>query len=126
VGRGQPGSSITSRADAAAEAAYWDEHLTDPDVAEGEVVQVEVARPLTSTFSLRLPAAELDAIRQAASKANVSVSEWVRTACAAALDSPEVRSVVDRAALQRLVERLRQRLQEESSELSELSRMLAS
>jgi hypothetical protein len=68
----------------------------------------------------------LDAIRQAASEANVSVSEWVRTACAAALDSPKVRSVVDRVALQRLVERLRQRLEEESGELAKLSRMLAS
>lgn len=121
---------MASKGDSAADAAYWNEHLTDPDVDDGEVVEVTVARPLTSTFSLRIPAAELDVIRAEASNAGVSVSEWVRTACAAALSTPENRQMVEilanRAALQQLVRRLRELVELESSELAQLSRLLAS
>ena len=66
------------------------------------MVEIEVARPLTSTFSLRIPASELDAIRTEASNAGVSVFEW-RTACTAALSTQENLQVVEilanRAAL---------------------------
>lgn len=121
---------MTSKSDPEADAAYWNEHLTDPDVDEGEVVEVAVARPLTSTFSLRIPASELDAIRAEASNAGVSVSEWVRTACATALGTEESRQLVEilanRAALQQLVRRLRALVEQESSELAHLSRLLAS
>ncbi|MGH3903692.1 MAG: hypothetical protein ACRDTE_05805 [Pseudonocardiaceae bacterium] len=85
---------MTSKGDPEADAAYWNEHLTDPDVDEGEVVEVEIARPLSSTFSLRIPAAELDAVRAEASNAGVSVSEWVRTACATALGTEETRQMI--------------------------------
>ena len=116
--------------DPAVDAVYWNKHLTDPDVDEGEVIEVEVARPLTSTFSLRIPASELDAIRTEASNAGVSVSEWVRTACATALGTEQARQMVDllanRAALQQLVRRLRELVEQESSELAHLSRLLAS
>lgn len=121
---------MASKGDTTADAAYWNEHLTDPDIDDGEVVEVEVARPLTSTFSLRIPASELDAIRAEASNAGVSVSEWVRTACTTALSTQENRQVVEilanRAALQQLVRRLRELVEQESSELAHLSRLLAS
>ena len=121
---------MTSKGNPEVDAVYWNEHLTDPDVDEGEVLEVEVARPLTSTFSLRIPAAELDAIRVAASNAGVSVSEWVRTACATALGTEETRQVIDllanRAELQQLVRRLRTLVTQESNELAHLSRLLAS
>jgi hypothetical protein len=121
---------MASKGNPAADAAYWNEHLADPDIDDGEVVEVEIARPLTSTFSLRIPAAELDAIRAAASNAGVSVSEWVRTACTTALSTPENQQMVEilanRAALQQLVQRLRELVDQESSELAHLSRLLAS
>lgn len=121
---------MESKGNSAADAAYWNEHLTDPDIDDGEVVEVTVARPLTSTFSLRIPVAELDAIRVEASDAGVSVSEWVRTACATALSTQENRQAVEilanRATLQQLVRRLRELAEQESSELAHLSRLLAS
>jgi hypothetical protein len=121
---------MASKGNPAADAAYWNEHLDNPDIDDGEVVEVDVARPLTSTFSLRIPAAELDAIRAEASNAGVSVSEWVRTACTTALSTPENRQVAEilanRAALQQLVRRLRELVEQESSELAHLSRLLAS
>ncbi|MDQ3886984.1 MAG: hypothetical protein M3308_08275 [Actinomycetota bacterium] len=121
---------MTSKGNPAADAAYWNEHLTDPEIDDGEVVEVEVARPLTSTFSLRIPAAELDAIRAEASNAGVSVPEWVRTACTIALSTQENRQIIEslanRAALQQLVRRLYALVKQESNELARLSRLLAS
>ena len=121
---------MASNDDQAEDSDYWNEHLTDPDVDEGEVVEVDVARPLASTFSLRIPAAELDAIRVEAGNAGISVSEWVRTVCVTALSTAETRQVVDllanRAALQQLVRRLWMLVEQESSELAHLSRLLAS
>jgi hypothetical protein len=121
---------MTNKGDPALDAVYWNEQLADFDVDEGEVVEVEITRPLTSTFSLRIPAAELDAIRAAASNAGVSVSEWVRTACVTALGAEDTQQVVDllanRAELQQLVRRLRALVAQESNELAHLSRLLAS
>ncbi len=121
---------MASKGNPAADAAYWNEYLDDPDIDEGEVVEVAVTQPLTSTFSLRIPAAELAAIRAEASNAGVSVSEWVRTACTTALSTPANRHMVEilanRATMQQLVRRLRELVEQESSELAHLSRLLAS
>jgi predicted HicB family RNase H-like nuclease len=56
---------------------------------EGEAVEVEISPQLSVTISFRLPGAEADAIREAARDAGVSLSEWIRQACAAALEPDE-------------------------------------
>jgi hypothetical protein len=69
-----------------AELAEWQyAHRDELDADEGEEVEVEVSPQLSVTISFRLPGAEADAIRGAARDAGVSLSAWIRDACADAL-----------------------------------------
>jgi hypothetical protein len=55
-------------------------HWQHRDDELGEEVDFEVTRPLRVTMSFRLPADEADVIREAASAAGTSLSEWIRWA----------------------------------------------
>lgn len=57
------------------------------DDADLEEVRVEVARPLSVSMSFRLPPVEASAIRHAAAQAGLSVSDWIRSTCSAALST---------------------------------------
>jgi len=71
-----------------AELAEWQyAHRQELDAENGEVVDVEISPQLSVTMSFRLPGAEADAIREAADAADMTLSEWIRSACAEALDS---------------------------------------
>ncbi|MDQ3886927.1 MAG: hypothetical protein M3308_07985 [Actinomycetota bacterium] len=54
--------------------------------ADLEEVEVEVAHPLSVSMSFRLPPHEASAIRAAAERAGMSVSDWIRGVCSAAAD----------------------------------------
>lgn len=70
-----------------AELAEWQyAHRDVLDPEEGEEVEFDISQQLSVTISFRLPGAEADAIREAAREAGLSLSEWIRQACADALD----------------------------------------
>ena len=73
-----------------AELAEWQyAHRDELESEEGEEVEVEISPQLSVTISFRLPGGEADAIREAARDAGVSLSEWIREACAATLEPDE-------------------------------------
>jgi hypothetical protein len=67
-------------------AAYQYLHREDPlgDEADLEDIEVEIAHPLSVSMSFRLPPEEARAIRTAAERAGVSMSDWIRGVCSAA------------------------------------------
>ena len=72
------------------ELAEWQyAHRNELESDEGEEVEVEFSPQLSVTISFRLPGAEAEAIRGAARNAGFSLSEWIRQACAAALEPDE-------------------------------------
>lgn len=81
-----------------AELAEWQyAHRDELESDDGEEVDAEISPQLSVTMSFRLPGAEADAIREAARDAELSLSEWIRQACAAALE-PDERAGSRRAA----------------------------
>lgn len=73
-----------------AERAEWYYQHRDELVSEDdEPVEVEVSPRLDVTLSFRLPAAEADEIRSAARAAGVSLSAWIREACAMSYVTPD-------------------------------------
>lgn len=73
-----------------AELAEWQyAHRDELESDQGAEVEVEISPQLSATISFRLPGAEADAIREAARDAGASLSEWIRQACAAALEPDE-------------------------------------
>ncbi len=96
-----------------AELAQWHyDHHDELDADEGELVEVQIAPQFAVTMSFRLPGVEADTIRHAAEAAGVTLSEWIRQACADAADpesGPARRQQVDLALekLQRQVEAAR-------------------
>lgn len=76
-----------------AELAEWQyAHRDELESGEGDEVDVEISPQLSVTISFRLPGAEADAIREAAGDAGLSLSEWIRQACADALEPDETAS----------------------------------
>jgi transposase-like protein len=70
-----------------AQLAEWQyAHRPELESDEGEEVEVDISPQLSVTISFRLPGAEADAIREAAREAGLSLSQWIRQACADALD----------------------------------------
>lgn len=67
-------------------AAWQYDHRAELDAEEGEKVEVDISPHLSVTLSFRLPGAEADAIRRAATAAGMSLSEWIRQACSDALN----------------------------------------
>jgi hypothetical protein len=81
-----------------AELAEWQyAHRDELDAEEGEPVDAEISPQLSVTLSFRAPGAEADAIREAARHAGMSMSEWIRQACAVAA-APDVAAVQAREA----------------------------
>jgi hypothetical protein len=64
------------RLDEAAE--YWEHHMDDEPV--GEPVKADVSKPIRHVYSLRIGAAELDELVDAAEAAGVNVSAFIREA----------------------------------------------
>lgn len=90
-----------------AELAEWQyAHRDELDAEEGELVDVEISPQLSVTMSFRLPGAEADAIREAARSAGTSLSEWIRQACADALDREDRRRRQVEAQLERVLRQL--------------------
>lgn len=76
-----------------AELAEWQyAHRDELGSDEGEEVEVEISPQLSVTISFRLPGREADAIRVAARDAEVSLSQWIRQACAEGLSPDETAS----------------------------------
>lgn len=68
-----------------AELAEWQyAHRDELDSDEGEAVDADVSPQLSVTLSFRVPGSEADSIREAAREAGMSMSEWIRRACAVA------------------------------------------
>lgn len=65
-------------------ADYHYQHKDDPEM-DGEPIEVSISRPLSVTMSFRLPQEEASTIRAAADASGLSQSEWIRTACAQAV-----------------------------------------
>jgi hypothetical protein len=77
-----------------AQLAQWQyAHRKELDAEEGEVVDFDVdfdvAPHVSVTMSFRLPGPEADAIRAAAQGAGMTLSEWIRQACADAIRPSE-------------------------------------
>lgn len=67
-------------------------HRQQMDADEGDEVDVDISPRLSVTMSFRLPADEADAIRTTASRAGMTLSDWIRRACAAAVQEDETRT----------------------------------
>ncbi|MCA1676578.1 MAG: hypothetical protein LC799_31860 [Actinobacteria bacterium] len=95
-------------------AAYQYSHREDPlgDEADLEKVEVEIAHPLSVSMSFRLPPEEASAIRAAAERAGMSMSDWIRGVCTAAaqadapIDAPVPHQRVNIAKARRLLAEL--------------------
>ncbi len=66
-------------------ADYQYAHPDEPlgDETELQDVEVEIVHPLSVSMSFRLPPDEASAIRAAAGRAGMSVSDWIRGRCSA-------------------------------------------
>ena len=70
-------------------ANYHYAHRDNPlgDEADLEEIEVEIARPLSVSMSFRLPPQEASAIRKAAERSAMSLSDWIREVCSAAAEA---------------------------------------
>ncbi len=95
-------------------AAYQYSHREDPlgQDADLEEIEAEIAHPLSVSMSFRLPLEEASAIRAAAERGGVSMSDWIRRVCAAAArgevptDAPVPRQRINIAKARRLLAEL--------------------
>lgn len=70
-----------------AELAEWQyAHREELDAEDGELADIEIAPELSVSMSFRLPGHEADAIRSASAASGLTMSDWIRRACASALD----------------------------------------
>ena len=93
-------------AHAAADDAY--EHAADPD--DGDVVEVEASKNLTTVVSVRLSVEDLTLIEQAASRADVKLSAFLRNAALSVARDEEVISRSEAVAAVEAVEKALQAL----------------
>ncbi len=79
-------------------ADYQYAHRDDPLGAEADLldVEMEIARPLSVSMSFRLPPQEASAIRAAAERSGMTMSDWIRGVCAAAEGTAPVAAPVPR------------------------------
>ena len=117
-------------------ANYHYTHRDNPlgDETDLEEIEVEIAHPLSVSMSFRLPPEEASAIRAAAGRAGMSMSDWIRGICSAAaagdepVDAPVPRQRVNMTKARRLVAELDKELKravEEAERTSQLSRNTA-
>jgi uncharacterized protein (DUF1778 family) len=90
----------------AADDAY--EHAVDPD--DGDVVEVEPSKNLTTVVSVRLSIEDLTLIEQAASRADVKLSAFLRNAALSVARDEEVISRSEAVAAVEAVEKALQAL----------------
>lgn len=69
-------------------ADYQYAHRDDPLGAEADLldVEMEIAHPLSVSMSFRLPPQEASAIRAAAERSGMTMSDWIRGVCAGAAE----------------------------------------
>jgi uncharacterized protein (DUF1778 family) len=117
-------------------ANYHYTHRDNPlgDETDLEEIEVEIAHPLSVSMSFRLPPDEASAIRAAAGRAGMSMSDWIRGVCSAAaagdapVDAPVPRQRVNMTKARRLVAELDRELKravEEAERTSQVSRNTA-
>ena len=117
-------------------ANYHYTHRDNPlgDETDLEEIEVEIAHPLSVSMSFRLPPDEASAIRAAAGRAGMSMSDWIRGVCSAAaagdtpVDAPVPRQRVNMTKARRLVAELDKELKravEEAERTSQVSRNTA-
>lgn len=102
-----------------AELAEWQyAHRDELEAEDGEPVHAEISTQLSVTLSFRVPGSEADTIREAAREAGMSMSEWIRRACAvaaapdsAAAQAQEAQEALDEAV--RLVQIAQRRMASE-------------
>ncbi len=76
------------------ELADWQyAHRDELDAEQGDEVDAHISSSLSVTLSFRLPAAEADSIRTAAADSGLTLSEWIRRACASSADESETSPV---------------------------------
>ena len=75
-----------------------------------ETVEAEPAKDVATVTSFRMPPGELEQIRIAAKAEGVTMSEWIRSACKAALGRPA--PAPDRAHIIELLDVLRRTVEE--------------
>jgi hypothetical protein len=98
-----------------AEIADWQyAHRDELDEALGtddyETVNAEPAKDVATVTSFRMPPGELEEIRIAAKAEGLTMSEWIRNACKAALGRPA--PAPDRAHIIELLDVLRRTVEE--------------
>ena len=98
-----------------AEIADWQyAHREELDAAldgdDYETVEAEPAKDVATVTSFRMPPGELEQIRIAAKAEGVTMSEWIRNACKAALGRPA--PAPDRAHIIELLDVLRRTVEE--------------
>lgn len=98
-------------------ADYQYTHRDNPlgDEADLQDVEVDIAHPLSVSMSFRLPPKEASAIRAAAERAGMSMSDWIRGVCAAAEGTTPVAAPVPRQRVN--MERARRLVAELDKEL---------
>jgi uncharacterized protein (DUF1778 family) len=117
-------------------ANYHYTHRDNPlgDETDLEEIEIEIAHPLSVSMSFRLPPDEASAIRAAAGRAGMSMSDWIRGVCSAAaagdapVDAPVPRQGVNMTKARRLVAELDKELKravKEAERTSQLSRNTA-
>ncbi len=67
-----------------AAAEHWDTHSIDE--ADGEVVNVEVATPLSTLLSIHVDAAQYAKLKRLAKKRNIPITSMAKAILAEALD----------------------------------------
>ena len=73
-----------------AELAEWQyEHQGELDAEAGELVEAEIAENLTVMISLLVTQQEANQIRGRAAATDLTVSDWIRQCCEAALQEPQ-------------------------------------
>jgi hypothetical protein len=90
--------------------AHRDELDEALDSDDYEVVDAEPAKDVATVTSFRMPPGELEQIRIAAKAEGMTMSEWIRNACKAALGRPA--PTPDRAHIIELLDVLRRTVEE--------------
>lgn len=114
-------------------ANYHYAHGDNPlgDETDLEDIEVEIAHPLSVSMSFRLPPEEASAIRAAAGRDGMNMSDWIRGVCSAAaagdapVDAPVPRQRVNMTKAHRLVAELDKELKravKEAERTSQVSR----
>lgn len=90
--------------------AHRDQLDAELDTDDYETVEAAPASDVATVTSFRMPPGELEHIRRAARSEGLSLSQWIRNACKAALGQPA--PMPDRAHIIELLDVLRRTVEE--------------